>query len=162
MECGGKDVSGRGAHRQCIYQGTLVSHHRPQDQRKDVRGLMAHGGLTPESPLYSTSLGPDRGKPPGAPQQRAKLPEVAETQAEKLHFSPLKQSAFTGLGTQDRLTVRDLHLHLWPKQTPRVQVGLNRPTDCSGVIASFTCSRLTHSRGQGGRRQQTGCVTQHA
>lgn len=152
----GKDVSGRGAHRHCIYQGALVSHHRPQDQRKDVRGLMAHGGLTPESPLYSSSLGPDRGKPPGAPQQRA---EVPETEAEKLHFSPLKQSAFTGLGTQDRLTVRDLYLHLWPKEAPRVQVGLNRPTDCSGIIASLICS---HSRGQGGRRQQTGCVTQHA
>ena len=66
-----------------------MSHHHPQGQRKDVRGLVAHGGLTPESPLYSSSLGPDRGKPLGAPQQRAKLPEAAQTQAEKLHFSTL-------------------------------------------------------------------------
>lgn len=38
-----------------------------------------------------------------------------------------------------------------PREAPRVQVGLNRPTDCSGIIASLICS---HSRGQGGRRSR--------
>ena len=42
----------------------LVSHHHLQAQRKEVRGLVAPGGSTPESPLYSRSQSPDRKRTP--------------------------------------------------------------------------------------------------
>ena len=42
----------------------LASLHHLQAQRKEVRGLVARGGSTPESLLYSSSQSPDRKRTP--------------------------------------------------------------------------------------------------
>ena len=47
----------------------LVSHQRLQAQRKEVRGPLTPGGPTPESPFYSSSQSPERGRPPGVPDR---------------------------------------------------------------------------------------------
>ena len=56
----------------------LASHHHLQAQRKEVRGPVAPGGPTSESPLYASSQSSDRGRTPRAPPQRARLPEAME------------------------------------------------------------------------------------
>ena len=47
----------------------LVSHQRLQAQRKEVRGPLTSGVLTPEFPFYSSSQSPERGRPPGVPDR---------------------------------------------------------------------------------------------
>ena len=74
----GKKAGGRGVHRRCSDQKPVVSNHHLQAQRKEVRGPMAPGGPTPESPLYSSSKSLDRGRTPAAPPQKARLPEATE------------------------------------------------------------------------------------
>ena len=69
---------GRGVHRRCSDQKPVVSNHHLQAQRKEVRGPVAPGDPTPESPLYSSSQSPDRGKISAAPPQKARLPEATE------------------------------------------------------------------------------------
>ena len=74
----GKKAGGRGVHRRCSDQKPVVSNHHLQAQRKEVRGPVAPGGPTPESPLYSSSQSPDKGKISAAPPQKARLPEATE------------------------------------------------------------------------------------
>ena len=65
--------AGRGERRQgaelsvdgAVTKEPLVSHQRLQAQRKEVRGPLTSGGPTPESPFYSSSQSPERGRPPG-------------------------------------------------------------------------------------------------
>ena len=74
----GKEAGGRGIHRLCSDQKPMVSSHHLQAQRKEVRGPVAPGGPTSESPLYASSQSSDRGRTPRAPPQRARLPEAME------------------------------------------------------------------------------------
>ena len=74
----GKKAGGRGFHRRFSDQKPVVSNHHLQAQRKEVRGPVAPGGPTPESPLYSSSQSPDKGKISAAPPQKARLPEATE------------------------------------------------------------------------------------
>ena len=67
----------------------LASHHHLQAQRKEVRGPVAPGGPSPESPLYSSSQSSDRGRTPRAPAQTARLPEAMELREGRLHFSTM-------------------------------------------------------------------------
>ena len=157
-----KDVSGRGAHRWCIYQGALVSHHHPQGQRKEVRGLVAHAGITPESPLYSSS--PDLSE--GGHLEALNRGPSSQRQQK------LKQRSFTFPHCSNQL------LQDWVLRTdsqsvtsiymcgPRRLPGYGWDSAGPGTVQESQqvspALSLTPSRGWGGRPQQPGCVTQRA
>ena len=60
----GKEAGGRVPTDSTETKEPLASLHHLQAQRKEVRGLVAPGGSTPESPLYSRSQSPDRKRTP--------------------------------------------------------------------------------------------------
>ena len=74
----GKEAGGRVPTDGTETKEPLASHHHLQAQRKEVRGPVAPGGPTSESPLYASSQSSDRGRTPRAPPQRARLPEAME------------------------------------------------------------------------------------
>ena len=101
---------------------------------------MAPGGPAPEAPLYSSSQSPDCVRPPGAPPQRARLPEAVEPlsrEASLLHNANNQLSQDRELGT-DSWSVTST-VRMWLKEAPREQVVLNKPRDCARVVASLAC-----------------------
>ena len=103
-----------------VTEGSLASHHCLQAQRKEVRGLVAPGGPTPESP------------PTPAPR--------AQTEREHLQLSTEGQaprdSRISEQGSFHRTGSLGQTHGLWSKETLREHVGLNRPRDYAGVTTS--------------------------
>ena len=87
--------AGRGERRQgaelsvdgAVTKEPLVSHQRLQAQRKEVRGPLTPGGPTPESPFYSSSQSPERGRPPGVPDRGPGSQRQRHLRARNIHFS---------------------------------------------------------------------------
>ena len=105
-----------------VTEGSLASHHCLQTQRKEVRGLVAPGGPTPESP------------PTPAPR--------AQTEREHLELSTEGQaprdSGISEQGSFHRTGSLGQTHGLWSKETLREHVGLTRPRDYAGVTASVS------------------------
>lgn len=138
----------------CSDQGA-PGNHQLQAQRKEIRGLVAPSDPTPGSPPpHSSSQSPDCMKPPGAPEQRARLPGAVEPlsrQASLLHNANNQLSQDRELGPDLRSLTSVLHM--WPKEAPR---GLNRwdstgPEPVPQLWQVLPALSLAHCRARCGR-----------
>lgn len=139
-----------GVHGWCSDQGAPGIPPQLQAQRKEIRGLVAPSGPTPESPPYSSSQNPDCVKPPGAPPQRSRLPEAVEPlsrEASLLHSVNNQLSQDWELGTDLRSLTYLTHEAQGGSQGTQ-QVGLNRPSDCARVWQVAPALSLAHCRAQ--------------